>query len=310
MKRANAISGMLAAAALLALCAPAALAEDTSVTDWLGALPAQFAPPADAKSGSGGGSGLMDGKLHISAGFALISYGRDAKTTHVSGRPRSAATFFQHTQADQDSSWYMVHRIGALKFTGDYALNEQITLHAALMLGGNASIVEYRVGTGNTYVWSPADYSATIDTKVGWYPLDMFYGIALGGDFAIGDLHVGGRWTTHIASAYFDTAIMPYGFVNGYVTIFTNDIDAIASYRTDFGTPSIGMGLSIYECWSHQETEAAVPAVDYKFHYREEQWFSVLAGYRLELEEGHYFAVEIYLVSKWSLQFEVGYKFM
>jgi len=308
MTRALFIAAGLAACAVLALGTSPALADNSSITQWLDAVPGQFTPPDE--EGGASSEGLMDGKLRISGGFALLSYGRLVKTTHVSGRPRTAATFFQHTQADQDSTWYVVHRIGAFRISGDYALNEQIHLSASVLLGGIASTLEYRVGSGNTYVGGPTDYSATIETNVGWYPVDMFYGLVAGGTYSIGDLNVGGRWTMHIGSSYFETALMPYGLVNGYITIFTNDFDVLGSYKTDFGTPWVGLGLSIYECWSHQETEAAIPAVDYKFHFREDQWVSVVAGYRLDLEKGHYFAVEFSLVSKWSMQFEFGYMFM
>lgn len=293
----------LAAAGALA---PAAHAEGTSLTSWLDAVPGQW----------GGGSGdassdSVSGKpLTVSGGMRLFVFARTLKTTHVSGRPRQWSFPFQHTQTDDDSSWYVVHRVGAITITGDYALNRQMQVRAAVLLGAMAGTLEYRVGSGNPFFGGATDYSVVLDTKVGYYPLDMFYGLDLEGSYAMGEFVVGARVLTHVGSAPFEESAMIWGVVEGWLTYLAFDTEVVASYKTKYGAPWAGLGMSLYRGWSHQETVADNTPEDYHFDFRESMPFSFVGGYRVESKDGLFIALEFAMIGKWSFGMEVGMKVM
>ncbi|GEM_PF-3159215 len=307
--------GMVIAAALLAVAAPAR-GEGASVLGWLDAACGQW--PVEKETATGTEDGGLDGTASseekpftLGAGFRMWIFARPIKTTHVSGRPRTEATVWQHSQVDDDSSWFVVHRVGAIRLEGSYRMNESIRLSGAVLLGAQASTLEYRLGPGNAHLGGATntEVSLTIDSKVGWYPLDMYFGLEVEGSYRIQDFSAKVRWSMNAASAYFEESWMLWGKVDGYITIFTNDFDVTAGYKTKFGTPYAGLGLSLYEGWSHQEEVDDPTPADYKFHFRETQWFQVLAGYRVDLESGHFMAAEFSLVSQWSFRLEMGYKF-
>jgi hypothetical protein len=254
--------------------------------------------------------GLRPGQYRILAGFRLWILARDLQTTHVAGRPRQWAAVWNNEQADRDAEWFIVQRVGAIRIGGDYCLMKDLMLSAGVLLGANASTLEYRVGPGNDNAFVNTDVSMTIDTEVGWYPVDMYYGFEAEARYSMQDFFCGARLQVQIASAPFDGALMNYGAVEGWITTFTNDLDVFAGYKTQYGTPRGGLGISIYECWSHQEQVADPTPADYKFHFREAQWIKVFLGYRYETKEKFYFGFEFSIVAQWSFGLEIGYVIM
>jgi hypothetical protein len=186
-------------------------------------------------------------------------------------------------------------------------------LTGAVLLGANATTLEFRMGDGNPMSWpgSP-EFSANMDTDTGWYPMDMFYGIELGGTYALGDLSIGARLSTQIGSADFEETAFVGGLIAGNYTFFANDIDATLHYKTEYGTPFVGLGISIYEAWMYGEEQGTLNAAQYQYHFREGewQWLKFLVGYRMKFKKGHYIALELAGVGLWSASLEAGFYFM
>lgn len=248
--------------------------------------------------------------LSIRAGFRMVILGREIKATHVAGRPLQWAGVWNSDQANQDAEWFVVHRYGAIRLGGDYILNEQIKLSGGVLLGANASTLEYRVGPGNDNGLGATDTSIEIDTEVGFYPLDMFYGLEVEGCFAMQDFQVGARYRMTIASAPFDEHTIWYDTVEGWYTIWVNELAVVGKYKTPYGTPRLGVGISLYKAWSHQEEVASATPVDYHFLFRETQFIQFLVGHTVETKEGWYMSLEFQIIGPWGAEVEVGYKFM
>jgi hypothetical protein len=252
------------------------------------------------------------GQYKINVGFRLWILGRDLQATHVAGRPRQWASVWNNEQVDQDSEWFIVQRVGAIRIGGEYVLMPNMTLAGGILVGANASTLEYRIGPGNVRNGTNVDISSTLDTEVGWYPVDMYYGLEVEARYAMQDFLFGARLQVQVASAPFDSAMMAYAgkVIEGWITTFTNDLDLFAAYKTPYGTPRGGIGISIYECWSHQEEIDTNNAAEYKFHFRETQWLKVLLGYRYETKDKFYFGLEFNIVAQWNCALEVGYQVM
>ncbi|MHC5082081.1 MAG: hypothetical protein ACYTHN_24010, partial [Planctomycetota bacterium] len=122
----------------------------------------------------------------------------------------------------------------------------------------------------------------------------------------------GVQLSTCIGSAPLRETATPFGITEGNYTYFTNDIDAFVSYKTEYGDPRLGLGISIYEGWAYQEQVGAVNPVEYQFHFREDEWkwLKIFAGYRVKFKKGHYLALDIGAVAVWSISLEAGFTFM
>ncbi|MCU0722904.1 MAG: hypothetical protein MUC63_04710 [Planctomycetes bacterium] len=280
---------------------------------WLGWLSSALAaqdPEGFTSTAPAEAAGPSVGQYRIQAGFRLWILARDLQTTHTAGRPKQWSALWNNEQTDRDAEWFIVQRVGAIRIGGDYVLMKEITLSGGILLGATASTLEWRVGPGNDCAVSTSDASMTIDTEVGWYPVDMYYGIEAEGRYAMQDFFFGARLQVQVSSAPFDSAGMSYGIVEGWITTFTNDLDLFAGYKTPYGTPRGGLGISIYECWSHQEEVADPTPADYKFHFREAQWIKVFLGYRYETKDKFYFGVEFSIIAQWCFGLEIGYQVM
>lgn len=305
---------LLLGAAFLLVAAGEARCEAPTLLQWLQAAPAQWGPSGDfeGEKDEEGDSGGKKGELSLSGGFRMTMMGRHMHLTHFSSRPRQwPGGLFQHSQWDEDSEWYVTTQIGALRIEGEYPLMDKLTLRGTVLLGGTGSSIEYTVGTGNSYFSPLVETSAGFDTLTGWYPLDMFYGLEVSGTYELmKNFAAGARWSMGIGSAPTETLGF-MGTFEGWYTFFSNDFDVFAEYTTDYGTPWAGIGLSLYEAWANMEDKWPLGTpVDYKFHWRETQWFQIVLGYKVELKSGHFMGVRMALVGQSSFSMEAGYKFM
>ncbi|MHC4599909.1 MAG: hypothetical protein ACYS47_12975 [Planctomycetota bacterium] len=302
----------LLGAAFLLVAAEDARCEAPTLLSWLQAAPAQWGPSGDfegEKEGEGESSGGKKGALTLSGGLRVTMAGRHLHLTHLSQRPRSGGPF-HHTHLDEDSDWYVTTQIGALRVEGTYPVMDKLTVRGTVLLGANGFSFEYRQGTGNTTYNPPWERSYGFDTLVGWYPLDMFYGLEVGATYELMEnLSAGGRWSMHIGSAPSEEWSFMGPVEKGWYTFFGNDFDFFAEYTTEYGTPWAGLGISLYEAWIHTEDQDGSFS-DYKLHLRETQWFQIVMGYKVELKSGHFIGVRMALVSQWSFSMEAGYKFM
>src|SRR5512136_2715386 len=55
------------------------------------------------------------GQYKVNVGFRLWILGRDLQTTHVAGRPKQWASVWNNDMVDQDSEWFIVQRVGAIR---------------------------------------------------------------------------------------------------------------------------------------------------------------------------------------------------